>query len=417
MNLKFLLSTSFIVASLCVNAQHKDIGYAITGDGNKDFIWMNIRQVDLSTGEVVKTIFERSKTDFYLTDVISKKTVTSAEAKNTNIFNSAGYPTSTFVAAAALDQRGNKLFFTPMKMGELRWLDLNIKNETPHFYTLRADELKFANGNDEANNITRMVISSDGYGYAVSNDGNNFIRFTTGKVPAVTNLGNLIDDEANKGVSIHNKCTSWGGDMIADAFGKLYIISANRHVFVIDVNTRIATFKGAISGLPAQYSTNGAAVSKDGDIVVTSANFFEGYYKVNLSDLTATKMEGSDSKYNASDLANGNFLLQKEADAAVKFETGNAPVAVFASADAKVYPNPVTSNSFYVTLNGQKPGKYNVILTDVTGRIIQTQSTQVSKGNQTVKINMVSRPIKGIYMVKVINAGNQAVITEKIVLE
>lgn len=417
MNIKFLLTTSFLAAALSGNAQQKNIGYAITGDGNKDFIWMNIRQVDLSTGEVVKTIFERSKTSFELTDVISKKTVTNLDSKNSNIFNSSDYPTSTFVAAAALDPRGNKLFFTPMKMGELRWLDLNIKNETPKFYTLKAEELKFANGNDEANNITRMVISSDGYGYAISNDGNNFVRFTTGKIPVVTNLGNLVDAEENKGISIHNKCTSWGGDMIADAFGKLYIVSANRNVFVVDVNTRIATYKGMITGLPNQYSTNGAAVSNDGDIIVTSANYFEGYYKVKLSDLSATKMEGSDVKYNAADLANGNFLLQKEADEAIKFETGNTPVAVFTSSDAKVFPNPVTSNSFYVTLEGQKAGKYNVILTDVTGRAIQTQSAQVTKGKQTVRVNIMSRPVKGIYLVKVINEKNQTVITEKIVLE
>ena len=417
MNIKFLLTTSFLAAALSGNAQQKNIGYAITGDGNKDFIWMNIRQVDLSTGEVVKTIFERSKTNFELTDVLTKKTVNNSDSKNTNIFNSPDYPTSTFVAAAALDPRGNKLFFTPMRMGELRWLDLNIKNETPQFYTLKADELKFANGNDEANNITRMVISSDGYGYAVSNDGNNFVKFTTGKIPSITNLGNLVDADENKGISIHNKCTSWGGDMIADAFGKLYIVSATKNVFVVDVNTRIATYKGMITGLPAQYSTNGAAVSTDGDIIVTSANYFEGYYKVKLSDLSATKMEGSDVKYNASDLANGLFLLQKEADEANKFETGITPAAVYTTSDAKVFPNPVTSNSFYVTLDGQKAGKYNVILTDVTGRAIQSQAAQISKGKQTVRVNIQSRPVKGIYLVKVIDEKNKTVITEKIVLE
>ena len=81
MNIKFLLTTSFLAAALSGNAQQKNIGYAITGDGNKDFIWMNIRQVDLSTGEIVKTIFERSKTNFELTDVMTKKTVTNADSK------------------------------------------------------------------------------------------------------------------------------------------------------------------------------------------------------------------------------------------------------------------------------------------------------------------------------------------------
>ena len=47
--------------------------------------------------------------------------------------------------------------------------------------------------------------------------------------PVITELGNIIDAEGNA-VSIHNKCSSWGGDMVADAFGKLYVISANHQV-------------------------------------------------------------------------------------------------------------------------------------------------------------------------------------------
>ncbi|MEI9956835.1 MAG: hypothetical protein WDM90_11150 [Ferruginibacter sp.] len=64
----------------------------------------------------------------------------------------------------------------------------------------------------------------------------------------VTDLGNLVDAEDNKsGISIHNKCTSWGGDMIADAYGKLYVISAARQVFKVDIDTRIASYIGFIT--------------------------------------------------------------------------------------------------------------------------------------------------------------------------
>lgn len=89
-------------------------------------------------------------------------------------------------------------------------------------------------------------------------------------------MGSVIDDEANKTVSIKNKCTSWGGDMIADAYNKLYIISANHYVFTLDVETRVAKQIGYITGLPANYSTNGAAVDNDGNIVVASANTLPG---------------------------------------------------------------------------------------------------------------------------------------------
>ncbi|HSN62361.1 MAG TPA: T9SS type A sorting domain-containing protein, partial [Ferruginibacter sp.] len=319
----------------------------------------------------------------------------------------------SLVAAAAYDMRSNKLFFTPMRVGELRWLDLDIKNETPKFYTLSSEVLNFGVALDEANHITRMVIAADGNGYAVTNDGNHFIKFSTGKKPVITDLGNLIDDEKNNGISIHNKCTSWGGDMLADARGKLYVISANRHVFEVDINSRVATHKGTITGLPANYTTNAAAVNADGDMVVSSANVFEGYYKVKLADLTATSIEGSDKRYNASDLANGNLLLQKEADAARKYSV--APLLAqntFSNSDKRVFPNPVTTSTFAVLFDGQKAGNYSVTLSDLSGRVLQTQKVNIAKGGvQTENINLLSRPAKGMYLVKVYDDAKQMVFT------
>ncbi|HRF27995.1 MAG TPA: hypothetical protein PKW54_11665, partial [Ferruginibacter sp.] len=324
MNNRILLTSAFIAASLGTMAQSaKNKTYAITGDGTNDFVWMNIRQVDLGTGQVTKTLFERSKTDFIMTDVLTKKSVDQAALRNSNIFTATDYPTGTLVAAAAYDPNSEKLFFTPMRNGELRWLDLSTSSDKPRFYTMKSDLLKQTNPTDEALNITRMVIGADGYGYAMSNDATRFLRFSTGNKPVITELGNIIDAENSSGVSIHNKCTSWGGDMVADAFGKLYVISANHNVFVIDVDTRIATFKGTIKGLPLGYTTNAAAVNADGQLIVASANKFAGYYTVKLDDLTATAFVGSDEKYNASDFANGNLLLQKEADAARQYAMMN----------------------------------------------------------------------------------------------
>lgn len=417
MNNKILLTTALIAASFTSMAQTNK-AYAITGDGNNDYIWMNIRQIDLGTGQVTKTLFERSKTNFLLTDVNSKRTVDQTATANGNIFSSADYPTSTYVAAAAYDGKSNKLFFTPMRMGELRWLDLNAKGEVAEFYTLRSDLLN-VNPADEATNITRMVIGADGNGYAMSNDGNHFIMFTTGKKPVITNLGNIVDAESNNGTSIHNKCSSWGGDMIADAFGKLYVISANHNVFEIDIKTRIATYKGAIKDLPAGYTTNAAAVNSNGEIVVGSANKFDGYFKLTLADLAAVKIEGSDVKYNASDFANGNLLLQKEADAANRFtmENSKLPTTADAIGDSKVYPNPVTNSSFNVLFDGRKEGNYNIILTDLAGRTMLTKSVTVGKGMQTEKVNLNANAAKGVYMVKVIDENNAVIIKEKIVVQ
>ena len=417
MNNKFLLSAALVASSLTTMAQGNK-AYAITGDGNNDYIWMNIREINLSSGQVTKTIFERGKTNFKLTNVNNNKTVDQSATANGNIFASADYPTGTYVAAAAYDGKSNKLFFTPMKSGELRWMDLNVKNETPQFYTLQTALLKVS-ATDEATNITRMVIGADGNGYAMSNDGNHFYSFTTGKKPVITDLGNIIDAESASGTSIHNKCSSWGGDMIADAFGKLYVISANHNVFVIDTKTRIATYKGAITGLPPGYTTNAGAVNSEGEIVVGSANVFAGYFKVKLTDLAATKIEGSDIKYNASDFANGNLLLQKEADAANRFSMENSklPTTDLAIGDAKIFPNPVTNSSFNVLFNEKQEGKYTIILTDLAGRTMLTKVITVTKGAQAEKINLNANSAKGVYMVKVINENNAVIIKEKIVVQ
>jgi hypothetical protein len=417
MNIKFLLTSGFIVASLASNAQSNK-AYAVTGDGNKDFVWMNIREVDLGTGQVTKTIFERNKSNFVLTDIVTKKSVVQTPTSSGNILTTRDYPTGTMVAAAAYDRNSNRLYFTPMRMGELRWVDLNIKNETPQFYTLQSDALKLGDYKDEAINITRMVIAADGNGYAITNDGNHLIKFTTGKTPVVTDLGNLVDAESNKGISVHNKCSSWGGDMLADAFGKLYVISANHQVFSIDINSRIASHLGAITGIPADYTTNAAAVNNDGDIVISSANKFDGYYKLKLSDLAAVKIEGSDVTYNASDLAGSNLLLQKEKDAANKFSMTNSNLAPLDSkSGASVFPNPITTSTFSVLFDGKKEGTYTIILTDMAGRNLQAKTVNITKGVQTENVNLTSRPSKGMYMVKVLDENKQTVITEKVVIQ
>lgn len=417
MNFKLLLTAGLVASAFAAGAQNANKGYAITGDGNKDYMWMNIRQIDLSTGQVTKTLFDRTKSNFTITDVVTKKTSDQKAELNANFYAPSSYPTATFVAAAAYDRRSDKLFFIPMRMGELRWMDMNVKNETPAFYSLAIPGYAPAASQDEANNITRMVLAADGNGYAVTNDGNHLYRFTTGRKPTVTDLGSLIDADENKGLSVHNKCSSWGGDMIADAYGKLYIISATRNVFTVDVNSRITSFKGTITGVPANYTTNGAAVDADGNIILCSATAFEGYYKMSLSDLAATKIEGSDIVYNASDLASGNFLLQKEADQARRNTTVTVmPIAGNVITENVVYPNPVVSNSFNVLLDRNMAGNYTVVLSDLSGRALQSNKAGFVKGQQSYRVNLTNRPAKGTYLVKVSDEKGNVVLTDKVII-
>ena len=409
MNIKFLLSTTFIAASLSVSAQDANKTFAITGDGNHDFMWMNIRQVDITTGKIVTDIYQRDKTTFVMKDADSKTQSAAHRA-----------PTETMVAAAAYDKNQNKLFFTPMRVGELRWLDLNAKGSEQKYYTVTSTLLNTDKElYNEANQFSRMVIGADGNGYALTNDASRLVKFTTGKKVTITDLGPVIDDESNKTVSVKNKCTSWGGDMIADAYNKLYIISANHYVFVLDVETRVAKQIGYITGLPAAFSTNGAAVDKDGNVVVASANTFAGYYKFSLKDFVATLIEGSDMVYNASDLANGNLLYKKEADAAKTYAVVDfKPVVPVLTNEAHIYPNPVTNSEFKIYFEGQQAGKYNVTITDLSGKSLMNRIVTVGNAKAQVETVQLNRAFaKGMYMVKVTDANNKFIFTERIVVQ
>lgn len=417
MKCKTLLFSTLILSSLSGVAQQSRT-FAITGDGNNDYLWMNIREVNLETGAITKTIFERNQTNYSLTPVNSTKILGSEKKPNTNIFSDPTFPTSTFVAAAALDKKNNRLFFMPMRLSELRWIDLNEKSDVVNFHSIpNPAHVVAATAQEEEKHLTRMVIAADGKGYALSNDGQQLLQFTTGKKPVIKDLGALIDAESNNGISVKTKCTSWGGDMVADAFGKLFIISAAKHVFEVDVNTKIATHKGIISGLPDSFTSNAAAVDDKGNLVISSANVLAGYYRVNMKDLSATPIQGSDTKYSVADLANGNLLFEKEAQAARNTGVAVLPVLVNDEATANVFPNPVTGNSFTVNFDKYKAGKYIVVLSDLSGKSLQTTSVSINKGLQNKTIQLNRKPANGLYMIKVINADNKIMFTEKLVID
>src|SRR5438045_9651032 len=111
---KLLLFVLLLSFSLSLSAQKANKAYAITGKQSCNFNWTDIREIDLSTGKVLNTIFESGKNKFSLTNKSKGKNV----LLNSHDANS--LPMQSMVAAAAYDQKHGKLFFTPMKIGELR---------------------------------------------------------------------------------------------------------------------------------------------------------------------------------------------------------------------------------------------------------------------------------------------------------
>ena len=415
MKLKFLLSVFIFSFSICSLAQEANKAFAITGSGPGDFQWMNIRQIDLSTGAVSKNIFEKGVTPFQMRNVATGREAVLVAQQDGRQIGSPELPTATMVAAAAYDRKHGKLFFTPMFINQLRWLDLSSGTEQPKFYTLQSPLLNLANSQDEANHFTRMTIGADGNGYALTNDANHLIKFTTGKKVVITDLGALIDASANNTISVHNKCSSWGGDLVADAFGGLYLFTASKSVFKIDIENKIATYLGGVTGLSGTYTLNGAAVGSDDKVIISSANTFEGFYSVNIKDLTAAKLNTSGQVFNASDLASGNLLFESQ----VRNTVGAAPLIqreVIGNQFISIYPNPVFGSQFKVTFENNVRGEYNVTLTDIQGKVISNKQVFVRSAGQVETIQMKTKPANGMYLIKITNANRRSVFSDKIVI-
>ena len=415
MKCTFILSF-ILLFSLSVFSQDGNKAFAITGNGKGDFQWMNIRQIDLATGLVTKNIYEKGVTNYQFRDVTTDKPVLVLSQQDGRQVSTPEFPTNTMVAAAAYDKKHNKLFFTPMSINELRWIDLSSNPENPTFYTLQSPLLSFSKTIDEANNITRMTIGADGNGYALTNDANHLIKFTTGKKIVITDLGGLVDAASNNHLSVHNKCSSWGGDIVADALGNLYLFTATKSVYKINIENRIATYLGGITGVSGTYSLNGAAVDQDDNVIIGSANTFEGFYRVNMKDLAATKINTTGQIFNASDLANGNLLYESQ----VRNSVGVAPLIqreVIGNQFISIYPNPVFGSQFKITFDNKATGDYNITLTDVQGKIIMTRKVFVRSAGQVETIQLKTKPANGIYMIKVNNANKKSVYSDKIVID
>ncbi len=428
MKLKFTPLALLAIFSLKGFSQDTKV-FAITGQANANFNWTDIRVVDMNTGSISKTLYENGKSKFSFVDAETNKApdlilndkivpqVNQNVAGNLkNVAIDPSTPTAAMSAAAAYDKRHDKLFFSSMRTGQLMWLDTKQANGTSAFYTVKQPLIINKNMSDEAMNITRMTIGADGNGYALTNDGNHLIRFTTGKKVVISDLGNLVDAESNNGISVHNKCSSWGGDIVGDAFGSLYLFTATRNVFIIDVNTRIATYKGAITNLTPTFTVNGAAVDNDNKVLISSANTFEGFYKVNVQDLSAAKINTEGQVFNASDLASAYLLNEKD-----KQNSLGAPsltnLEVIGNKYISVYPNPVTGGQFKITFDKKSAGEYKVALTDLQGRVIDNKIVYIKSPGQVENFQLRRKQAAGVYMIKITDSGNKSVFADKLVVE
>ena len=413
--LLFAALAAAVFNSSTLYAQNDHFAYAITDLSKEGAGWNALRKIDLQTGQYSDVLLNGTSDKLIVYDAVSKKQLTqSADARYGTMLHS---PFATGVAAAAYDKKHNRLYFTPMFVDQLRYIDLRTMKV---YYVSEQPFTKMGSmHNDEGKIITRMVIAPDGYGYAISSDGNTFIRFSTAKkTTTIEHLGALVDDATNNGVSIHNRCSSFGGDMISDDKGNLLILTARNTVFTVNTESKVAKYLGNISGLEQNFTVNGAVVDGDGNLLVSSAVDGNKYYIVNPADWSAKPYKAVNGVFRSSDLANSNFISTQRTPKLTNSEIQRLirPEEKFANMIA-VYPNPVTASAIRLQFTKVPAGNYTVELRDILGRTVMQRKISIETESQIQELKLDRRNTNGIYMVKVFDGTSQSVFTQKLVVQ
>jgi len=367
--------------------------YAVTDIERNGFKWSSLRTLNLSTGVY---------SNILVTLLNNNETQPPAGTPPVIAFNG--------VAAMALDEDNSKLFYIPMLTDQLFYIDL--RTMTRHLVTSHFTGL-MPKASDQSNIITRMVIGDDGKGYALTNDGHHFLRFNTNNNATVTDLGSLVDDPANNEMSVHNLCSSFGGDLLADDEGHLYLFTSRNHVFKINIQSRIARFLGTVSNLPSNFTTSGAVVNKpEKKIVIVSALDSSDIYTVNLETLVARPFNAH-SPYHPADLANGSVLKTKDHDHHDNWVmlSGNP-----GDSRVRLFPNPVTDKQFKIQFTDINAGTYTIEINDTKGKSVMLKSVTIGGKDNLVTVALPGIISGGIYLIR-ISTDNKALYSGKIVVE
>jgi hypothetical protein len=87
---------------------------------------------------------------------------------------------------------------------------------------------------------------------------------------------------------------------------------ANRNVFKIVIDSKVATYQGTIKGLPDGFTTNGAMVEEGSKVIVASSESQLAIIDSTLQLCRQKKFLLHAAVFNASDLANERLAFAKK---------------------------------------------------------------------------------------------------------
>lgn len=383
---KHLFPIVLLLFGNTINAQ-QDF-FALTGKNSPGIEFNDFRAMnsDATSGESIFSVSSEAK-------------VTS-QARNsviTEIKNAYSNSQATTLAALAFDSSGNNLVYMPMFSSNIYVLNQQTKE-----ITLVENTVARVTSCDINSHITRMATGYDGNIYAINNAGTQFIQIGKKNDQYIVNdLGIIKDDVSNGKNSFTAMETGFGGDMIADADNNFYVFAASGNVFKVSTKELKAKFIGKITGLPENYSVNGAAVNSKGNIVVASAKG-AALYELNLDKLEAKQLPGEQNLH-IYDLASKYFAN----DRAV---TKN----IFANID--IYPTKVDDQNITVNVNDKSvKGNIKVNIFDISGKSVMSSTLSVKDGNLNQQIYLRNL-VTGAYLVNIAEESGKTLLSKKIIV-
>lgn len=413
--------TTLILSCVCCIAFSQEASkktYIISSNSSSPLLYNHITSLDIHGGKSLDDVFDPSKKYSLRHSEYKSYTKTDHEADEVQA------PMGSSVACMAFDAKSNRLFYIPLQLSELRYMDLKEASPSFTYFTNQSINLLHNKG-DVANQITRMTIGADGFGYALSNDGEHLIKFTTQGTPVIQDLGVLIDNPKNQ-VLVRSSCTSWGGDMVGCADGNLYLVTVHNHVFKISLPSKKCDFVGTIKHLPQEFTSNGASVDENGDLIVSCGTSlgkkFSPLYHVNLTTLEAEPVGDKIAGIgNISDMASSNLLFQKPAQTkettvvaftqTIGITENNLPVFT-------IFPNPVNRGRFQVKVaNLKEKSGYKMILLDASGKAVMEEKMNLGTKINVNSFSFPARYAKGIYFIQIADVFNRTIYSQQLVVE
>lgn len=366
---KTLLLSSILLAGSFLTAQ--DIT-AVTGLTKGKIEFNDFRKIDLNNLQASQVLASKS-------DNIN---LVSEDGKNCKCGN--------YIAAMTVNAAGD-LYFIPMTQSRVMTLDAGSKNGT--FAEIKNSSIDTKN---QGTFYARMTTAPDGYMYALNNNGTEFLKISpNGSIQNLGAVEGFVAEMAKLGTETH----AYGGDMIADAFGNLYIISAAGNVFKLNPNNLNSSLIGKIQGLPEKYTVNGAAVAKDGSVILATTSEF-GFYTLNFETLEAKF--ASDYALPVYDLASPYFLKQNQLDN-------------LTNSNYSLYPTIVKTSELNIVSKVNEAVKLDITVWNLANKMVYSNTVAVqSEGDFKVSLNGALQP--GIYVLKAVNQNGAEVINTKFTL-